>query len=159
MKTRRFDVEDIAGMIRLFRDTVHRVCCNDYDSAQLLAWAPEHIDENKWTRRFQESFTLIAEEHGILVGFANLENDGTIDMLYVHADWQRKGVAKILYESIEIEAKRLKLKRLTSDVSITARNFFLGQGFQIDGPNVKEVRGLVFNNAFMSKSLLDPDRH
>lgn len=46
-------------------------------------------------------FTVIVENESTALGFASLESDGNLDMLYVHADWQGKGVAKLLYASTE----------------------------------------------------------
>jgi putative acetyltransferase len=154
MNLRTFKSNDTPELIRLFRDSVHRVCRGDYNPAQLIAWAPDNIDEAAWTQRFGKSFTLIAEEKGKILGFSNLESSGYIDMFYVHADWQGKGAGKLLYDGLEGEARRLNLNRLTSDVSITAQPFFLSRGFQVDSQNVKEIRGVVFKNALMSKSLV-----
>ena len=118
-----------------------------------MAWAPDEIDIERWKQRLGSCFTLVAEQESEILGFASLESDGNLDMLYVLADWQSKGVAKLLYASIEAEARRLKLDRIRSDVSITAQPFFLRMGFVVDRHHVKEVRGVTFRNALMSKPI------
>lgn len=153
MDIRQFRNTDTSHLIHLFRTTVHTVCRQDYDTRQLLAWAPTEIDAEKWTNRFTNSFTIVAHENEAILGFANLENDGNVDMFYVHADWQSKGIGSLLFATLEDHAKKLKLNRLVSDVSITARPFFLRRGFTVEREHVKQVRGAVFKNFVMFKFL------
>lgn len=153
MKVRIFNKTDTKALIELFRETVHRVCCVDYSVEQLNAWAPEFIDERVWENRFFKSYTLVAEENGLILGFATMEKNGNIDMFYVSAHRQGEGVGKILLKDLEKHAKDLKLDKLTSDVSLTARKFFQHSGFLTDKEYVKVRNGIEFNNTLMSKSI------
>jgi len=72
MIVRNFHKTDTKTLIELFRETVHRVCCADYSVEQLNAWAPDFIDESVWESRFFKSYTLVAEEIGLILGFRNL---------------------------------------------------------------------------------------
>ncbi len=153
MIVRFFNKTDTKALIELFKETVHRVCCADYSIEQLNAWAPEFIDEDVWENRFLKSYTLVAEENGHILGFANLESDGYIDMFYVSAQAQGKGVGKILLKHLEDHAKDLKLDKLTSDVSLTARKFFQHCGFLTEKEYVKVRNGVEFKNTLMSKSI------
>ena len=67
---------------------------------------------------------LVAQMDEIMVGFCSLENGNCIDLLYVHKNFQRRGVARSLYIEIEKLAFTYGSKILTSDVSITAKPFF-----------------------------------
>lgn len=151
MNVRVFKKTDTPQLIELFKETVHTVCRKDYTLEQLNAWAPDEIDEGLWEKRFLESYTIVAEENSFIYAFANLESDGNIDMFYVHARYQGKGIGRIVFSAIEKRAKELKLDMLTSDVSITARPFFLQLGFKVDRDYLKERNGVEFNNTFMSK--------
>lgn len=159
---RAFREDDSPRLLSLFRGTVERIGIRAYTPEQLRAWAPDDIPLEPWTRRFRETFTIVAEcgdlhegEHG-LVGFSNLTSDGCIDMLYVHADWQGRGIASRLYSELESHAQEeLRLERLHADVSILARPFFLKQGFSIEREYVKNVRGVSFRNHWMWKDLRD----
>jgi putative acetyltransferase len=55
---------------------------------------------------------------GRFAGFADLEPDGHVDMLYVHVGHQTKGVVRSLIAHIENVAKRLSLDRLYTEASI-----------------------------------------
>lgn len=153
MIVRNFQKTDTKALIELFRETVHRVCCVDYSVEQLNAWAPDFIDPEAWENRFLKSYTLVAEENGFILGFANLENDGNIDMFYVSAESQGKGVGKVLLKHLENHAKDLKLDKLTSDVSLTARTFFQHSGFLTEEEYIKIRNGVEFKNTLMSKKL------
>jgi putative acetyltransferase len=89
----------------------------------------------------------------LIVGFANLEDDGCVDMLYVAAAMQSQGIATKLYNLLEVEARTRSLTRLYSDVSLTAREFFLGKGFSIENEYSKMVGDIVFPNTLMQKLL------
>lgn len=153
MIVRFFNKTDTKALIELFRETVHRICCVDYSLEQLNAWAPKVIDESVWEDRLLKSYTLVAEENGFILGFANIESDGNIDMFYVNAQAQGKGVGKILLKRLEDHAKDLKLDKLTSDVSVTARTFFQHAGFLTEKEYVKVRNGVEFKNTLMSKRL------
>ncbi|MEA9358224.1 GNAT family N-acetyltransferase [Bacteriovorax sp. PP10] len=153
MIVRNFHKTDTKTLIELFRETVHRVCCVDYSVEQLKAWAPDFIDDSVWESRLEKSYALVAEENGLILGFANLENDGNIDMFYVSAESQGKGVGKVLLKHLENHAKDLKLDKLTSDVSLTARKFFQHSGFLTEKEYIKVRNDVEFKNTLMSKKL------
>jgi N-acetylglutamate synthase-like GNAT family acetyltransferase len=151
MQLRRFEPNDTNKLVELFRETVHTVCKTHYSSEQLNAWAPETIDHLKWTQRFANSFTVIAEDNGRIFGFANLESNGCIDMLYVASTFQAKGVGTLLLNALEEQARKTSMARLFSDVSLTARNFFKSRGFIIQKEYLKIVLNVTFPNAIMEK--------
>lgn len=96
---------------------------------------------------------MVAEENHEIAGFADLEANGHIDLFYVSADFQRRGVGKRLMNAILAESARLGLQRLFSEVSLTARPFFQAQGFQIDAEQTVTVNGVDFINFRMSRQL------
>jgi putative acetyltransferase len=98
----------------------------DYTEEQVEARAPAVPDKRVWHARMSESDrrTLVAEEDGEVVGFAELEDDGHLDMLYLRRDAVGRGVGRRLYEAIEGEAKGSGVERIFTEASITARSFF-----------------------------------
>jgi putative acetyltransferase len=153
MKIRQFNEKDTPSLINLFRKTVHTVCKKDYSPAQLNAWAPEVIDATKWYSRLSQSYTIVAEINTNIVGFSNLNADGYIDMLFVDANYQGQKIASTLLGHLLEKAKLLKFERIYSDVSITARPFFISQGFDIQEEYEKKIGEIVFQNAIMKKEI------
>jgi putative acetyltransferase len=144
---------DLDTLIELFRTTVRTVARRDYTQAQVLAWAPDHIDRTRWARRLAESETAIAEIAGAIAGFANLADNGLVDLLFVHAEHQRRGVAAALLRRLEEHARSLALPRLYTDASLTARPFFERHGFRVLATQTVTLRGETLTNFRMEKVL------
>jgi len=104
MHIRRYSTNDISEIIDLFYSTVHTVNLKDYSHEEVNAWAPKNIDKEAWNRRLSENFTAVAEEDGTIVGFASFAHEGYYDLLYVHKDYQRQGIATALTNVIEKES-------------------------------------------------------
>jgi len=96
-----------------------------------MAWAPDVIDAQQWTRRFDNKAVWVADLNGVPVGFVDVARDGQIDMLYVHADHQGSGIASRLLRTVEVSAAKRGLLRLFTEASITARPFFERRGFRV----------------------------
>jgi GNAT superfamily N-acetyltransferase len=150
---RSFQPTDTAAIVTLFRDTIHRINSRDYTPEQVNAWAPAEMDLGRWAARLRASFTVVAEEDGDLLGFANLEANGHVDCLYTHAAHQGRGVATALLQALERKAKELGLARLFTEASITARPFFAARGFVVLARQEVECRGARFVNFRMEKYL------
>ena len=62
-----------AGKWRRFYDTVHEVNAADYTNEQLDTLADGKVDTAAWNRSFLEHDTFVAEENGVIVGFADMD--------------------------------------------------------------------------------------
>jgi putative acetyltransferase len=150
---RRYRPSDLAGLIALFRDTVRRINGRDYSQEQVLAWAPDEIDARRWTHRFDNKAVWVADLEGAPVGFVDVARDGLIDMLYVHADHQGRGIASLLLRTVEASARTHGLLRLFTEASITARPFFEHRGFRVIAPQRVMRWAQEFLNYRMDKAL------
>ena len=153
MTIRDYRPDDTEVLIKLFRGTVRQVNLGDYSSDQVAAWAPDDIDAADWAERQARNRTLVAELDDEIAGFAELQDGTYVHMLYVHKDYQGRGVASALLTRIENMARRNGAERLTSDVSITARPFFACRGFAVVSPQTVTLRGQEFSNFRMAKDL------
>ena len=154
---RPFRPDDAPVLLTLCRDTIRRVSSRDYSPDQIRAWASDDIDPQVWADRFAGRFVAVAEEAGRSVGFADLEASGHIDRVYVSADHQGRGVARLLLSAVVEEAQRLGVARLFTEASITARRFFESQGFVVLIQQVVTLRGVEFVNYRMERVLTEPD--
>jgi len=50
------------------------------------------VDLGKWNQSFQEHYSIIAVEDEVIVGFGDIDKTGYLDRLFVHADYQKKGI-------------------------------------------------------------------
>jgi putative acetyltransferase len=150
---RRYRPGDLAGLIALFRETVRRINGRDYSPQQVMAWAPDQIDARQWRHRFDNKAVWVADLDGAPVGFVDVARDGLIDMLYVHAEHQGKGIASLLLRTAEASARTHGLMRLFTEASITARPFFEHRGFRVIAPQRVMRWAQEFLNYRMDKAL------
>jgi len=111
------------------------------------------MDVNAWAVRCAQGQTFVAQIDTIPVGFMSLEPDGHLDLLYVHAQHQRQGIASALLSRVESAARDQGLTRLFTESSITARAFFERRGFRMIAPQRVSMRGQEFINYRMEKAL------
>jgi putative acetyltransferase len=152
---RPYDPSDLDALIALFRDSVRRVASRDYSPEQVLAWAPDDMDRERWAARCAAKPTWVAERGGEPVGFTDLEPDGHIDMFYVHADHQGVGVASALLGRVESAARDAGIGRLFTEASKTARPFFERRGFRVIAAQTVRFNGQDFVNFRMEKWLAE----
>ena len=148
MELRNYAVTDCTELARLFYDTVHTVNALDYTKAQLDAWATGEVDLKSWNLSFLEHHTVVAEQHGIIIGFGDMDKNGYLDRLYVHKDYQNMGVATAICE--ELERKSVAVE-FTVHASITARQFFEKRGYSVVKEQQVERRGVRLTNYVMRK--------
>lgn len=147
MEIRRYRESDLMELTVLFYDTVHKVNVKDYTEEQLNAWAPGQVDLEVWNRSLQEHFSVVAVEQGILVGFGDMDESGYLDRLYVHADYQGKGIGTKICNRLEQAVQG----DIITHASITARPFFENRGYQVVREQQVERQGVFLTNYVMEK--------
>lgn len=155
MQIRDYQRGDAEAIVQLFYDTIHTVNLGDYSPAQVDAWAPEVPDADAWHQRMISRRTLVSERQGEIIGFADLEDNGHIDMFFCRHDTVRQGIGSRLYQAIEDAARDLGVGRLFVEASITARPFFERQGFRVVAHNAFEQNGVKITNFAMEKLLAE----
>ncbi len=145
--------EDLAKLQQLFAETVTTVCKSDYNDKQIEAWKSSIENTQRWKDLIENQFILVAVKNGEITGFCTLDNGNYIDMLYIHKDFQRQGIACKLYSEIEKEAKQQGQKALFSDVSKTAKSFFEKAGFSIVKEQLVKIKGVDLTNYKMTKDI------
>lgn len=144
-------LEDIPRIIQLYTQTVLTVCVNDYDSRQLAIWASLGSNEVRWQKRIAEQYFLVAEVGEEMVGFASLSAENYLDVFYVSKDFQRMGVANLLFDAMLVRAIRNSGLTITADVSKTAKPFFEKKGFVASREQENWIDGVLIINYHMKK--------
>lgn len=125
----------------------------DYSLEQVWAWSPGTPDPAVWHERMSGRLTLVAEDGGEVIAFAELEGDGHLYMFYCRQDVVARGVGSSLYREIEREARVRGLARITIEASITARPFFERHGFVVVREQLVAVVGVKLTNFAMDKGI------
>jgi putative acetyltransferase len=140
-------------MLRLFYNTVHSVNSKDYDSDQLDNWAPAEIDRKKWEVRLANNVCLVSISNKRIVGFGELSEEGGIDTMFVHKNYQGKKIASRLLNKLTAVAHHNNFTTLTTEASITARPFFESHGFEVVEERTNCYNELEFVNYKMQKNI------
>lgn len=150
MLIKSYEKEFFIDICTLFYETVHSVNAGDYSESQLEAWAPKDNDYSHLKTALEKNWTLVAIEDGVIIGFVDIEDTGYLDHLFVHKDYQGKGVATALCN--EIEAKG-NFNEIETHASITALPFFEKRGYKVVREQIVEIRGEKLKNHVMRKRM------
>ena len=148
MFIRPYRSADCPALAKLFYETVHAVCAQDYPPEQLDAWAPGEVDLAAWDASFLAHRTLVAVKGETIVGFSDMDGSGYLDRLYVHRDFQRRGVATALCDALEAASTA---ETFTTYASLTARPFFEHRGWRVVRKQTVFRRGVGLRNFVMEK--------
>lgn len=147
MIIRKYQQSDCKELADLFYNTVHIVNARDYTKEQLDVWATGQVDLKEWNRSFQEHFSLVVFDDGVIVGFGDIDNTGYLDRLYVHSEHQRKGIATIICNQLE----QMVQGKIITHASITAKPFFEKRGYKVIKEQQVERQGIILTNFVMEK--------
>jgi putative acetyltransferase len=155
---RPFLIEDAPLLAEIFRASISELTMDDYSERQQEAWTSAAADEEAFGESLAEKLTLIATLNGAPVGFASLENNDTIAMLYVHPAAAGQGVGAMLVDALEKLAGARGTKKLRADVSDSALDFFRKRGFTPWQRNTVQRGGEWLSNTTMEKALKETPR-
>lgn len=153
MFIREYQSSDCEELTKLFYNTVHTVNAKDYTEEQLDAWATGQVDLNKWDQSLREHYSIVAVENEMLVSFGDIDESGYLDHLFLHADYQGKGIGTMICNRLEQAVSG----NIITHASITARPFFEKRGYRVVKEQQVERQGVFLTNFEMVLATEDRD--
>lgn len=153
MFIREYQSSDCEELTKLFYNTVHTVNAKDYTEEQLDTWATGQVDLNKWDQSLREHYSIVAVENEMLAGFGDIDESGYLDHLFVHADYQGKGIGTMICNRLEQAVSG----NIITHASITARPFFEKRGYRVVKEQQVERQGVFLTNFEMVLATEDRD--
>ena len=144
---------DIPAIITLFKNTILAIDRGDYTGEQLAAWASDGANLARWQKRIISQYFLVAAS-GEITGFGSVDKTGYLDTLFVHHLHQRQGVAQLLLNALEEWTGQQGIKRITTEVSVTAKPFFERNGYEVVKQQEKRIHQIPLTNYHMEKHLM-----
>lgn len=145
MIIRVYQPSDCERLAELFYKTVHTVNATDYTKEQLDAWATGTVDLKEWNQSFEDHYSLVALDDEIIVGFGDIDKSGYLDRLFVHPDYQGRGIATAICNQLEQNVQG----NVVTHSPITARPFFAKRGYKLVKEQQVERQGILLTNFVM----------
>lgn len=142
---------------QLFRHAIEQTGSKHYDAEAVAAWSAR-ADDADFISSLQQGLTLVATLHGEHAGFAQLHPVNHIEMLYLSPDASGLGIASLLYQYLEDEARIAGSHTLSTASSLTAQRFFEGMGWLVSGEEEVQRQGVTIKRLRMEKVLVSPTR-
>lgn len=151
---RQSTADDILDLKKLYQDTVLTVNRRNYSQAEVEDWASCGEDLFRWKKLTQTLYFIVAVNHlSQIVGFSSITPQGYLHSMFIHKDFQGRGIATMLLKEIERYALAEGIKRITSEVSLTARPFFEKQGYVVEEEQKRMANKLSLTNFWMIKTI------
>lgn len=95
----------------------------------------------------QERYNIVVVENDVIVGFGDIDKTGYLDCLFVHTDYQEKGIATAICNQFEQTISG----KITTHSSIIAIPFFEKRGYKVVEEQQVERQGIYLKNFVMIK--------
>ncbi len=147
MHIRKYCEDDKLIVYKLFRETIQNINLNDYDIEQIREWVDKSNLEI-FNDSLLASFSVVCEKNSEIIGFGDINQDGYLDRLYTHKDFQNIGVGTIICDALE---NNFKGNKVYVHASITARKFFEKRGYKVIKSQSVKINNVELMNFIMSK--------
>lgn len=146
---------DVIELRDLYKNTVLVINRHDYSQEEVEDWASCGDDLSKIGEMIETHYFIVAvNPFSQIVGFSSITPQGYLHSMFVHKNFQGKGIATMLLEEIERYAIAKGITRITSEVSLTARPFFVKHGYTVEIEQKRRANQLCLTNFWMAKGLV-----
>lgn len=153
--TIRMTLQSDAPILKeLFQETILNINKRDYSEAEVEDWASCGNNLSRMEEMTRTHYFIVAtHQPSQIVGFSSITRQGYLHSMFVHKDFQGKGIATALLNGIERHATATGITHITSEVSLTARPFFEKRGYTVKNEQKRKANRLYLTNFRMEKTL------
>ena len=134
MELRYFETKDAQAVSDLIALTLRTCNLGDYPE-EYIEKDIQYLQPCDILRRAAEQHFYVAEEHGAIIGcgavgpYWGREDESSLFTIFVHPDWQGRGIGRKIIETLEKDEYFLRAKRVEIPASITGAPFYLHMGY------------------------------
>lgn len=153
IRIRKVKEENLSSLHEVFEKSVRNICCKDYSPEQINAWVNK-ANIQRWQELFHSDLHFfLAEETKTFqtVGFTSVNTQGYLHSMFIHPQFQKRGIATRLLQTAEEFAKEHHATCLFAEVSLTARPFFEKLEFIVKEQQTVTVSGIEMTNFIMRR--------
>ena len=126
--------------------SIREICRKDYTDAQIKAWGGRKFDETERLRIIEHEYVWVVEDGGKICGYGHFfaadrsgDRFAWVTALYLTPEVVGKGLGSRILGEIESEVRKLGLKRVELESTLTALGFYRALGFTESGPRREVV--------------------
>ncbi|WP_405205419.1 GNAT family N-acetyltransferase [Aquimarina sp. LLG6339-5] len=131
---------DLPLMQRLFYQTVTIYGSKIFTKEEVKIFSRLALDKNHWKTKFVDDYVYNAKLNGEVIGSFSLSKNGEIEYIFVHQNYQGRGIAKKLYQTLEEVAREANMVTLSTQINSNTKDFFRKNDFDII-QNIEKVAG------------------
>lgn len=129
--------EDAPAICMVLDRSVREVCAPDYghDENILALWTSKHLPGHIVSMMIDPDAVMLVASDALrrVVGVGSLSKSGEIRAVYVLPEALHRGIGKAMLLRLENEARAVGLREIWLNSSITARQFYLRNGYHPSG--------------------------
>ncbi len=152
---REMDERDAEAMAAVYERAVREIGARYYSAEQVVAWVGQGPRAERFRRKITDGRRgwVAVDQMNRVVGFADLEADGHIDLVYVDPAVAGQGVATLMLDELENAARSTGITRLFVEASEPARRVFERRGYTLTARRDFEIGGVAIHNYAMERTL------
>ena len=135
---------DALELMSLFQETVLHINKRDYSEAEVADWASCGNDLSHIKDMIKTHYFIVAtNQQSQIVGFSSITHQGYLHSMFIHKDFQGKGIATILLNEIERYATARGIMRIEK------------RGYIVEVEQKRKANQLYLTNFWMAKRLAE----
>ena len=152
MRIRKFRHKDAVELARLHRNTIKHINSRDYPEDIIRIWSGK-VSAKRFRDSADKCKRWVAIQDEKLVGFVDHTLEGKFWGLYVHKDFQGKGVGTKLLTKAENSLREMGIKKVAVLASISAKQFYSNKGYRVKKKHLHQMGNKQMDSYLMEKQL------
>jgi len=152
MKIRLTCDNDYTAIARLHRATIRHINSKDYPEDVISVWSGR-TNANRFRNSAAKVNRWVALDGKKVIGFCDHDFKCELGGLYIHKDFQGKGVGRKLMIKAEASMKKLGCKKIKLMSTITAKSFYRKMGYKVIKKGFHQIKDKKVEVFIMSKTV------
>ena len=153
MKLKQITKKDQLKLKEVFFDSINSIDENIYSKEHKLVWAYQAWENSQFEKSLSEGIGSMLIYKNNIIGFGTRYPENRLSLLYVRGDFKRKGFGTLILNSIERDALKSGINKLTTEASLISYKLLLKRNWEIDHKEKVNIKGLIFERYRMFKIL------
>jgi len=153
MKLKQITQKDQLKLKEVYFDSISSIDENIYTKEHKFAWASQAWENSEFEKSLLKGKGSKLICNNKIIGFATRYPKNRLSLLYVRGDFKRKGFGTMILNSIERDALKSGIYKLSTEASLISYKLLLKSNWEIDRKEKVNIKGLMFERYRMFKIL------